>query len=142
MDDFWPFVVKGWIDPNLPEAAHQNHVLGGAAATSAMTLAEGGYTVVVDGHVFPDALPQLQWACRTRAIPLHYVVLRTELATCTDRVAGREGTHEYEDGLGALHARYVGLGDHEANVIDSSGPPEDVADAVLSAYAVGTLRVS
>src|SRR5207237_7142956 len=52
MDDFWPFVVKGWIDPNLPEAAHQNHVLGGAAATSAMTLAEGGYTVVVDGHVF------------------------------------------------------------------------------------------
>jgi type II secretory pathway predicted ATPase ExeA len=45
MDDCTPFVVNGWVEPWLPEAAHQNHVLGSAVGAGAMQFAAGGYTV-------------------------------------------------------------------------------------------------
>ena len=38
-----------------------------------------------------------------------------------------------------LHARFADLGDHEANVIDASGSPQEVAAALLSAFAAGRL---
>jgi hypothetical protein len=53
IDDFTRFVVNGWVEPWLPESAHQNEVLGGVVVAAAMQFADGGYTVVVDGHVFP-----------------------------------------------------------------------------------------
>ena len=142
MDDFWPFVVKGWVDPNLPEAAHQNHILGGAAATAAMTFAEGGYAVVLDGLIRTDALPQLGWACTTRAVPLHYAVLRAAVETCAARVAEREGNDQHTDGVRRLHAWYADLGDYERHGVDASGAPDEVAATVLAAHAAGSLRVS
>ena len=123
MDDFWPCVVSGWIDPNLPEAAHQNHVLGGAAAGAAMNFATGDYTVVMDGIVRPEALPMLGGACKTRAVPLHYVVLRAELALCVARVELRDGVGAHP-GLSRLHSWFENLGEHEGNVVDASGAPE------------------
>ena len=59
IDDFTRFVVNGWVEPWLPESSHQNEVLGGAVVTTAITFAKGGYSVVVDGHVFPDSLEEL-----------------------------------------------------------------------------------
>jgi adenylate kinase family enzyme len=29
-DDFVPLVVNGWIEPSLPDAEQQNHVMGGS----------------------------------------------------------------------------------------------------------------
>ena len=142
MDEFWQCIVRGWVDPNLPEAAHQNHILGGAAATAAMTFAEGGYTAVLDGFVRPDALPMLGHACKVRAIPLHFAVLRTDLATCVARVERRDGGITHMEDVARLHGWYTELGDHEVNVVDAAGPPEDVAASLLAVYAAGTLRVS
>jgi hypothetical protein len=50
IDDFTRFVVNGWVEPWLPESAHQNEVLGGAVVAAAMQFADGGYTVVVDAR--------------------------------------------------------------------------------------------
>ena len=36
IDDFTRFTVNGWVEPWLPEAAHQNRVLGSAVVAAAM----------------------------------------------------------------------------------------------------------
>jgi len=140
MDHFTAFVVNGRVDPWLPESGHQNHVVGGAAAAAAIGLAEGGYTVVLDGHVFPDGLEGLREVCRLRGVPLHYAVLRPDLPTCLARVSQRELGEPDDPGLHArLHARYTDLGGYEANVIEGPGAPADVAGAILAAVAAGQL---
>ena len=139
-DDFMPFVVNGGVEPHLPESAHQNHVLGGAVAAAAMEFAEGGYTVVLDGHWFPEGLERLAQWCTGRGVPLHYAVLRPDLATCLARVTQRRpGDPDDSESFARLHARFADLGDLEANVINVSGRPEDVAAAVLSAFFAGRL---
>src|SRR5438132_5077292 len=138
MDDFMPFVVNGWVEPWLPESAHQNHVLGGAVAVAAMQFAAGGYTVVLDGHVFPEGLDGLAPACALRGVPLHYAVLRPDLSTCQARVTQRHsGNSDDPDSLTRLHARIPDPGGYEANVIDASGAPEAIAAALLSAFTAG-----
>jgi predicted kinase len=139
MDDFTPFVVNGWVEPSSPEAAHQNHVLGGAVAVAAMNFAYGGYTVVLDGHVFPEGLDRLAQECSRRGLPLHYAVLRTDLATCVGRVTQRHPGDADPESLARQHSRFFDLGDHEAKVIDASGTPEAVAAALLSALAARRL---
>jgi len=139
-DDFTPFVVSGWIEPNLPESAHQNHVLGGAVAATAIEFAEGGYTVILDGHWFPEGLEGLAQMCTRQGVPLHYAVLRPDFATCLARVTQRRSRDPDNTGaLARLYARFTDLGDHEANVIAASGTPEDVAAALLTAFTVGRL---
>jgi thymidylate kinase len=140
MDDFIRFVVNGWADPSLPESAHQNRVLGGAVAIAAMHFAEDAYTVVVDGCVFPDAVEEFAAACSLRGVPLHYAVLRTDLATCIARVARRRSADaDDRESLARVHRRFADLGDHEDNVIDASGPPDQVAAALLTELAAGRL---
>ncbi len=143
IDDFLPIVVNGWVDPWLPGAAHQNHVLGGAAAAAAVQCGEGGYMVVLDGFVFPDRLAALAAFCGRRGVRLHYAVLRADLATCLERVSRRRPGHP-EDPVefSRLHGRFADLGDRAANVIDASGPPAAVSAALLSALAAGRLEVA
>jgi predicted kinase len=143
IDDFLPIVVNGWVDPWLPGAAHQNHVLGGAAAAAAVQCAEGGYTVVLDGFVFPDRLDGLAAFFGRRGVRLQYAVLRADLATCLERV-GRRHPGDPEDAVefARLHGRFADLGEREANAIDATGPPEGVSAALLSALAAGRLEVA
>jgi predicted kinase len=141
MDDFTRFVVNGWVEPWLPESAHQNRVLGGAVLMAAMHFAEGGYTVLLDGHVFPDALAEVAQACRHRAVPLHYVVLRADLDTCWERAASRSIGERPDDPatFADLHVRFHDLGEHEQNVIEAARTPDDVAAVVVAAFNAGTL---
>jgi energy-coupling factor transporter ATP-binding protein EcfA2 len=88
-DDFMPLVVNGWIDPSLPDAEHQNHVMGGAIAAAAIQFAVGGYIVVFDGTLFPEGLEGMAQMCRRRAVAVHYAVLRPDLETCRARAAQR-----------------------------------------------------
>jgi hypothetical protein len=142
VDDFMPFVVNGWVEPWRPEAVRQNHVLGGAIAAAALEFAAGGYTVVLDGAIFPEGLGGLTpWSAR-RAVPLHYAVLRPDLATCLTRVRQRRsGDPDDLKSFTQLHARFADLGDREANVIETAGTPEDVAATVLAAFSSGRLNV-
>jgi predicted kinase len=138
VDAFFPFVANGWVEPWLPEAGHQNDVLGGAVFAAAMQFAAGGYTVVLDGHLFPDVLDDMTRACARRGIPLHYVVLRADLGTCLARAASRaDGTPPEAGPFEQLHARFDGLGEYEAHVLESTGPAEEVAKQVLAALRLG-----
>jgi predicted kinase len=139
VDDFMRMVVSDevvWTDER------QNHVLGGAALSAALTCAEGGYNVLLDGHILPAVLPAMsEWATR-RGVPLHYAVLRADLATCRARVDARDLNFPIDARAFAdVHARFADLGDREANVIDGSGTTGDVTAAVLEAFRAGRLRV-
>jgi predicted kinase len=140
-DDFMPFVVNGWVEPWLPDSTHQNHVLGGAVAAAALEFAAGGYTVVLDGPIFPEGLVGLApWSAR-RAVPLHYVILRPDLATCLSRVEQRRpGDPDDVDSFAQLHDRFADLGDFEGHVVEATGTPEEVAAAVLAAFSSGRLK--
>jgi predicted kinase len=139
-DDFWPFVVNGWVEPWLPESVHQNDVLGAAVAVAATQFAVGGYTVVIDGHFFQEGLDGLAQICSARGVSLHCAVLRADLATCLARVRQRRPSDADDpEPLVRLHGRFADLGAHEANVIDASGSPAEVAAALLSAFAAGRL---
>ena len=138
-DALMAFVVNGWVDPWLPEAEHQHEVVGGALAVAAMQFAGGGYTTVVDGHLFPRGVQGLAVACASRSVPVHYVVLRADLATCWARASDRgEGHWALEPVTFAeSHARFARIGAHEAHVVGATGRPEDVAARVLTAFRAG-----
>jgi thymidylate kinase len=141
-DHFMTFVASGWVEPQLADAAHQNHVLGGAVTAAALQFATGGYTVVLDGHIFPEGLDGLAHHSARRGVTLHYAILRPDLATCLTRVQQRrQGDPEDLESFTRLHARFADLGDHEANVIDTTGPPDEVAARVLAAFSTRHLEV-
>jgi hypothetical protein len=140
-DDFVLWVVNGRDEPWLPQAAHQNEVVGGAVAAAAIQFAEGGYTVVIDGVFFPDGVEGMSQICARRGVPIHYAVLRPDLATCSARVTNRGSGDPAAPEFAILHTRFDDLGDRETNVIEASGSAEDVAEAVLSALAAGHLSV-
>jgi predicted kinase len=158
VDDFLtPFFVNGWIDPRRPESTQQSHVLGGATAAAALALAAGGYTTVFDGHLFPEGLAGLAQMCESHRVPLHYAVLRPDLATCVSRASQRATSPDFQpqavfadfdisrsedlQSFAQFHARFADLGEHEGKVIDASAAPERVAQAVLAAFDSGELRV-
>ena len=82
-------------------------------------------------------------ACEQRSVPLHYVVLRADLATCWARACRRgEGRWPLESGTFAeLHTKFADVGLYEPHVIDASGHPEDVAAHVLTAFREGRIAV-
>ena len=140
-DEIMGSVVSGWVDPNLPEAQAQNEAVGGAIAVSSMSFAGDGYTTVVDGYLFPDGVRGLAAACVDRGLSCHYVVLTADLETCWARASARgEGRWplEYEP-VAALHARFADLVPDARHVVDASGSPESVRDAVLAKFAAGAL---
>jgi predicted kinase len=143
-DEFMAAVVSGWVDPNLAEANEQNHAVGAAIATSAMSFAQEGYTTVVDGYLFPEGVAGLALACTGRGLACHYAVLAADLETCWDRASARpEGRWPLErEPVAALHARFAALAVDPRHVFDASGSPESVRDAVLRAFDDGRLAVT
>ncbi|MCU1484510.1 MAG: hypothetical protein JWN67_1256 [Actinomycetia bacterium] len=128
IDTFARFLVGG--DPWHPD---HHHAVGAAAIAAAWQFAIAGATVVVDGHLFPDAVDQVTRAGASQGITVRSAFLRADLATCLARIEQRDPAHLADrDGITALHARYADLGPHEANVVDASGSPAEVAAAVLA----------
>ncbi len=143
-DTLMAFVVNGWVDPWLPEADRQHEIIGGVLAAAAMQFARGGYTIVADGHLFPRGIEGLAVACAQRSMPLHYVVLRADLATCLARARRRgKGRWALEPAtFSELHARFADVGTYEAHVVEAMGPPGDVAADVLTAFREGRIAVT
>jgi cytidylate kinase len=76
-DRFYGFIRAGGIAPYLPEAQHQNEVvIATIAAAAAVSFADGGYDVVIDGIVGPWFLEPFTIAARRGSLRLHYLVLR------------------------------------------------------------------
>ena len=141
VDEFLFSVVGGWIDPWLPEAAHQNDAVGRATIAAAFQFVAAGYTVVIDGTIFPDAIDELAPACREHAVPLHYVVLRCPVDVARERAHARADADPHPESAAVLRTRFEELGSYERHAIDAAGPPADVATAVLTSFTSGALQV-
>jgi hypothetical protein len=141
-DTFMAFIATGWVEPNLPAASHQNVVIGLAFVAAAIEYAAGGYTTVVDGHLFPPALEYLSRSGADRGVAVHYAVLRADLDTCWARASDRpEGRWPLErESFDALHARFGTLDLNDRHVVDATASPDVVAAAVLAATRAGSLE--
>ena len=141
VDAFMAFIATGWVEPNLAEADHQNDVIGVALVAATLEFAAGGYTTVVDGHLFPPALEHIARNASRRDIPVHYAVLRADLATCWTRASGRPaGRWPLErESFDALHARFAALDLDDRHVVDATADAEQVAATVRAAMQAGTL---
>jgi predicted kinase len=140
-DTFMAFISGGWVEPNLPQASHQNDVIGVALVAATVELAAGGYTTVVDGHLFPPALEYTARAGGHRGVPVHYAVLRADLDTCWARARGRpEGRWALErESFDALHGRFAALDLDDRHAIEATGSAEFVTATILAAVQAGTL---
>jgi predicted kinase len=143
-DDFMASVVSGWVDPNLPGAEQQNEAVGAALAVSAMSFAEDGYAAVVDGYIFPEGVDGLSARCAARGLSCHYVVLTADLDTCWARAKSRgEGRWPLEfQPFAAVHEKFGDLDLDARHLVEATGPPERVRDAVLSAFRAGRLATT
>lgn len=129
-DDFYAWIVRGYVLPWLPESRDQNVVVMEAIASVAERFAEGGYDVVVDGIVGPWFLDP--WLAVATARPVSYAVLRPAVEVAEHRAATR-GEHALKDlsVVGRMHAAFADLGEHERHAIDStSATPEETAAVV------------
>jgi predicted kinase len=144
MDDFMAAIVGGWVDPNRPGSDRQNEAVGGAFAVSAMRFAQDGYTTVADGYFFPDNADGLAAACADRGVECHYVVLTADLDTCWTRAGSRsEGRWPLEfEPFAAVHERFAALDLDPRHLVDATGTPERVRDAVMAALRAGDLVMS
>jgi tRNA uridine 5-carbamoylmethylation protein Kti12 len=129
-------------DAGSSEGAYRYGVVGAAAAAAAAQFALGGYIVILDSPMFPSGADGVAKICARRGVEVHYAVLRTDLGTCLARSQrrGAAGPSDVE-AFRSLHNRFVDLGDREGHVIDASGPPESVADAVLYGFNSRLLKV-
>jgi predicted kinase len=126
-DDFYAWIVEGFVPPWLPAAREQNTTVMEAIASTAARFADGGYAVVVDGIVGPWFLDP--WLALDR--PVAYAVLRPRVEVAEQRAAGR-GPHPLDDlsVVATMHAAFADLGPYERHAIDSSAatPDETVAE--------------
>lgn len=136
-DHFTDFVVN-----DLANADARYEVVGGAVGAAAIQFAVGGYTVVLDGTLFPGGVVGLAgWAVR-QGVGVHYAVLRPDLETCRERAQRRSAIDPDDlEAFDRLHARFADLGNREVHVVDHTGPPKVVAAAVLAVFASGALLV-
>jgi tRNA uridine 5-carbamoylmethylation protein Kti12 len=127
-------------DPGSQEGARRYETVGAAAAAAAAQFALGGYAVILDSPMFPEGAEGVALICGHRDVRVHYAVLRASLDTCLERSRQRDpaGPPDFHD-FRSLHAKFVDLGDREVHAIDASGPAQQVASAVLSAFRDGQL---
>ena len=124
------------------EGARRYETVGAAAAAAAAQFALGGYTVFLDSPMFPDGAEGVAQICGRRDVRVHYAVLRAGVDTCLERSWRRDLSDPPDvQEFRSLHAKFVDLGHCEAHAVDASGPAQQVASAVLSAFRDGRLAV-
>lgn len=139
-DDFWGYIGTGHIDPWLPEADAQNHMIMQIAAEVAALYARKGYLVALDGVIRPWALEFY----KTLGVPSHYMVLRTSVAEAVARCQARGGDSLTDPVVVAdLHAQFTGLGAFERHVLAVDGLDQAATlEAVKAGFASGAYRLN
>lgn len=108
-DVFFSF-PQAVIPPDQPDAKTQNETISKVAALSAITFAEAGYNVIIDGAIGPWILPHYLKVFKGRLQGLSYVVLRAPLQTTLDRAAQREDGDKFQPaGVKNMHAQFADL---------------------------------
>jgi hypothetical protein len=127
-DDFYAWIVRGYVAPWLPASQAQNVTVMEAIAGVADRFADGGFDVVVDGIVGPWFLDP--WLALDR--PVAYAILRPAVEVAEHRAANR-GEHALKDlsVVGTMHAAFADLGPYERHVVDSTEATPEETLAIL-----------
>lgn len=100
--------------------------------------------MICDGIIGPWFIDVFRTAAATRAIPLHYVILRPDQPTALRRAVSRDGNALTDpEPISSLHRQFTDIGVFEGHVLDSTQlNPEATAHAVLHGLAQGTYRLT
>jgi predicted kinase len=90
-DDFWGFIVSGYVEPWTAAALEQNDVVMGAVCQSAFEFAVGGYCVVLDGVLGPWFVPELIRRCPPGELDVSYLMLHPTREQLVANLSGRTG---------------------------------------------------
>jgi len=139
-DDHYGYILKGYIEPWLPEASKQNTTIIEAFVASIKELAIGGYEVIVDGVIGPWFLePWLELLHDD--IDVRYVILRPELEMTIFRNANRE-KQIMHDAIVGMWKEFVDLDEYESYALDTtSQSPEETATLIRRMLEEGHFRM-
>jgi len=132
-DAFWSFIASGYIVPWQPAAHEQNTVVADATHAAVVQFALGGYTVVLDGVVFPWSLERLVDRAWHEDVDVDYVILRPDRDACLRRGTTRIG-HGLVDPepIGQLYDQFTNIGWYEHHVLDTTADtPEETARRIV-----------
>ncbi|UDY35843.1 AAA family ATPase [Dermatobacter hominis] len=148
-DWFWTTIVRGPIEPWLPEADTQNRAVLAAAASAAAALRAGGYATALEGIIGPWMLDTLSAVIGPN--PIDYVVLRPDLSTCLHRARTRSTEPRVSghpplsnpEPIRQMWEQFQLLGQLEHHVVDTTGLDADqTTDAIIQDRVVGRFRLS
>ena len=139
-DAFFGF-LRGGLEPWDPESDLQNEVVAGAAGAAAGRFVEGGLPTVYDGVLGPWHLPAFLEATGLDAVD--YAVLVPSLPTVLLRVEHR-ADHPFDDRSVAqvMHREFADADIDARHLFAGRGTPDEVADEIIEARALGARRVS
>lgn len=131
-DDFWHFIVGGFIPPYLEESEQQNRLVLEILAKAAFGYASGGYQVFCDGVIGPWALPPFIDSAKSSQLDLHYLVLRPDQSTTLARATARTAADALTDPepIRSLIDQFASLGELEEHIVDTT--EQDVEQSVLA----------
>ena len=144
-DDFWHFVVGGYVDPWRAEAHAQNEVVMRAVCGAAADFAAGGYAVVLDGVLGPWFLRTLTDRCPPGGFSVDYLILLPPLDDVLRNLAGRS-RHGFtsEEATVKMYGEFESsIHGFERHVVNNGGlTPEQTLSVVETMKAEGRLRLS
>jgi hypothetical protein len=143
-DDFWHFVVGGYVDPWLSEAQEQNGTVMRAVCGAASDFASGGYAVVLDGVLGPWLLSTLKHRCPPTTFTVDYLILLPPLQDVLQKLKGRVGDGFTSETAAAKMYREFerSLAGFERHVMNTAGmTPKETVSATEAAAAEGRLRL-
>ena len=131
-DWMYRFIKGGFVAPHLPASQAQNDVVMDTCVDAVARYAHGGYTVFWDGVVGPWYLDRIVAALAQHSLEARYLVLRPSQTNALNRVRDRNGSDDVESAE-TMYGKFLQLGRHEDNVIDSDAPLEAVLAACRTA---------
>lgn len=146
-DWFWTTIRRGFVSQWKPEADNQNQVVIRSIFAAALRMSSvGGYATVVEGIVGPWYLDLVRQELQALKVPIHYVVLRPNLATCLGRAQDRAGEERIaghpaltdEGPIRHMWEQFDDLGTYEHHVVDSTNlGPDETTERVRAGLADG-----
>jgi predicted house-cleaning noncanonical NTP pyrophosphatase (MazG superfamily)/predicted kinase len=138
-DQFFRWIVGGYVEPWLPESHDQNAFVMRLVGEVAGAYAKAGYFTILDGMLLPgwfyrpvtDALTSLGLGVAT-------VVLRPPLEVCLERASSRSARPLADRAvIEKLWSDFDDLGDLDAVVIDNAEQtPEETAEQLIQSTAI------
>jgi adenylate kinase family enzyme len=133
-DDFFRWIVSGYLAPWTAESNDQNAAVIEAIGAAAGRFAASGYEVVLDGIVGPWFLQRFAEATGMDRSELRYVVLRPDRETAMRRATERTGDLDLVDPepVAAMYDVFSNdLGRFESHVIDSTDQDAEATAAMI-----------